>query len=164
MTHSEAERTILRLREQIQEHDHRYYVLAEPVISDREYDHLFEQLKKLEVQFPDLTTPDSPTQRVGGAPLPEFKQVAHTVPMLSIDNTYNEAELREFDDRVQRGLGGDKYEYVIDPKVDGVAVSLRYENGRLALAATRGDGANGDDITQNARTIRAIPLRLQEHR
>jgi DNA ligase (NAD+) len=160
MTKSEAEKRIARLREEIRQHDHRYYVLAEPTISDLEYDKLYKELKDLEAQFPDLVTPDSPTQRVGGRPLEGFEQVTHAVPMLSIDNTYNEAELREFDTRVARGLGGEKYEYVVDPKIDGVAISLRYEDGRLVQAATRGDGERGDDITANARTIRAIPLSL----
>jgi len=160
MAKREVEIKINKLRDEIRRHDYQYYVLAEPIISDREYDTLFDELKKLEKQYPDLITPDSPTQRVGGEPLPGFKQVTHAVPMRSIDNTYNEGELREFDERVRKGLGGQKYEYVIDPKIDGVAVSLRYEAGRLVLAVTRGDGARGDDITQNARTIRAIPLSL----
>ncbi|MGQ9649769.1 MAG: NAD-dependent DNA ligase LigA [Phycisphaerae bacterium] len=160
MTKSEAEKRIARLREEIRQHDHRYYVLAEPTISDLEYDKLFKELKDLEAQFPDLVTPDSPTQRVGGRPLEGFEQVTHAVPMLSIDNTYNEAELREFDARVAKALGAEKYEYVVDPKIDGVAISLRYEEGRLVRAATRGDGERGDDITANARTIRAIPLIL----
>jgi len=162
MTHREAEKRVGQLREEIRRHDYAYYVLAEPVISDREYDKLFEELKRLEAEHPDLVTSDSPTQRVGGQPLKGFRQVAHAVPMLSIDNTYNEADLREFDARVAKGLGGKKYAYVVDPKVDGVAISLRYESGQLVLAATRGDGRTGDDITQNARTIRAIPLRLRE--
>ena len=162
MTSREAEKRIAHLREEIRRHDYAYYVLAEPIISDRQYDQLFEELKRLEVQFPDLVTPDSPTQRVGGQPLKGFKQVTHAVAMLSIDNTYNENELREFDARVAKGLEGRKYRYVVDPKVDGVAVSLRYEDGQLVLAATRGDGRTGDDITQNARTIRSIPLRLRE--
>ncbi len=162
MTHREAERRVGQLREEIRRHDYAYYVLAQPVISDREYDRLFEELKRIEADHPDLVTPDSPSQRVGGQPLKGFRQVAHAVPMLSIDNTYNEADLREFDARVAKGLGGKKYAYVVDPKVDGVAVSLRYESGQFVLAATRGDGRTGDDITQNARTIRAIPLRLRE--
>ena len=149
-----------RLRDEIRRHDHLYYVLAEPEISDRQYDALMEQLEQLEADHPELVTPDSPTQRVGGRPLEGFVNVRHAVPMLSIDNTYNESELREFDDRVRRGLGGEDYEYVVDPKIDGVAVSLRYEAGRLALAATRGDGTTGDDVTQNVRTIRSVPLRL----
>jgi DNA ligase (NAD+) len=151
---------IERLREEIRRHDHLYYVLAKPEISDREYDRLYDQLKKLEADHPDLVTPDSPTQRVGGKPLEGFAQVRHAVAMLSIDNTYSEGEVREFDERVRKGLGGDKPTYAVDPKIDGVAISLRYEVGGLAQAATRGDGETGDDITQNARTIRAIPLRL----
>ncbi len=149
-----------RLREEIRRHDHLYYVLARPEISDREYDRLFDELRRLEADHPDLVTPDSPTQRVGERPLEGFAQVRHAVPMLSIDNTYNEGEVREFDDRVRRGLGGEPYAYVVEPKIDGVAVSLRYENGLLTQAATRGDGETGDDITQNARTIRSVPLRL----
>ncbi|MBN1344934.1 MAG: NAD-dependent DNA ligase LigA [Phycisphaerae bacterium] len=151
---------IEHLRGEIRRHDHLYYVLAQPEITDRQYDALMDELKRLEAEHPDLITPDSPTQRVGGEPIEGFVSVPHAVPMLSIDNTYNEGELREFDDRVRRGLGGDDYEYMVDPKIDGVAVSLRYEAGRLALAATRGDGATGDDVTQNVRTIGSVPLRL----
>ncbi|MGB9625432.1 MAG: NAD-dependent DNA ligase LigA [Phycisphaerae bacterium] len=151
---------IERLREEIRRHDYLYYVLAQPEISDREYDRLFDRLKKLEAEHPDLVTPDSPTQRVGDRPLEGFAQVRHAVPMLSIDNTYTEGEVREFDQRVRKGLGGERPMYVVDPKIDGVAISLRYEDGVLVQAATRGDGETGDDITQNARTIRAIPLRL----
>ncbi len=151
---------IEELREEIRRHDHLYYVQAEPEISDREYDRLMEELKQLETAHPELITSDSPTQRVGGRPLEGFTSVRHAVPMMSIDNTYNEGELREFDDRVRRGLGGEKYEYLVDPKIDGVAISLRYEGGRLVLGATRGDGKTGDDVTQNVRTIRSIPLRL----
>jgi len=151
---------IERLREEIRRHDYLYYVLAKPEISDRDYDRLFDRLKKLEAEHPDRITPDSPTQRVGERPLAGFTQVRHAVPMLSIDNTYTEGEVREFDQRVRKALGGEKPTYVVDPKIDGVAISLRYEDGLLTQAATRGDGETGDDITQNARTIRAIPLRL----
>ncbi len=151
---------IEKLREEIRRHDYLYYVLARPEISDREYDRLFEELKRLETRHPELVTPDSPTQRVGGQPIEGFTSVRHAVPMLSIDNTYDADQLREFDERVARGLGGEPYEYLVDPKIDGVAVSLRYERGVLTLAATRGDGTTGDDITHNARTIRAIPLKL----
>jgi len=161
MTRREAEKKIRQLREEIARHDYAYYVLAKPVISDLRYDELFGELKRLESEFPELITPDSPTQRVGGQPLEGFEQVAHAVPMLSIDNTYNENELREFDSRVAKALGGEPYVYVVDPKVDGVAISLRYEEGQLVMAATRGDGRTGDDITQNTRTIRSIPLRLR---
>jgi len=162
MSKPDPQKRAAELREEIRRHDYAYYVLAEPVISDREYDRLFAELKQLEAEHPELVTPDSPTQRVGGQPLSEFRQVRHAVPMLSIDNTYNESELRAFDERVRKGLGGDDYHYVMDPKIDGVAISLRYEQGKLVLAATRGDGTTGDDITQNARTIRAIPLTLRQ--
>ncbi len=149
-----------QLRDEIRKHDHAYYVLGKPVLSDREYDRLLDELKVLEAKHPELVTPDSPTQRVGGAPIEGFTHVTHSVPMLSIDNTYDETQLREFDGRVVKGLGGEKYRYVVDPKVDGVAVALVYEKGLLQVAATRGDGVTGDDITHNARTIRSIPLRL----
>jgi len=161
MNRHAAEKEIARLGAAIREHDYKYYVLGEPTIPDREYDELFRELQDLETQFPDLVAPDSPTQRVGGEPIEGFESVTHTLPMLSVDNTYNEQELRDFDARVAKGLGGESYEYVVDPKIDGVAVSLRYEAGRLVLAATRGDGTTGDDITHNVRTIRAIPLVLR---
>ena len=151
---------IEKLRQEIREHDYRYYVLAEPVISDFEYDQLMKRLSELEFQYPELVTPDSPTQRVGGEPTKEFSQIRHPVQMLSLSNTYNEVELRDFDKRVKTLLGNEKYEYVSELKFDGVALRLVYENGVLALAATRGDGETGDDITANAKTIRAIPLKL----
>jgi len=151
---------IEKLRDEIRAHDHAYYNLARPVISDRQYDALLEELRKLEEQHPELITPDSPTQRVGGQPLGGFTTVTHAVRMLSVDNTYNPDQLREFDRRVATGLGGEQYRYLVDPKIDGVAVSLTYEKGLLTLAATRGDGTTGDDITQNARTIRSLPLKL----
>jgi DNA ligase (NAD+) len=160
-TQDQAAKRVAELRDEINQHDYNYYVLAQPAISDRDYDRLLEELRDLEKQHPALLTSDSPTQRVGGQPLEGFEQVRHAVPMLSIDNTYNEAELREFDTRVSKRLGGEPYEYVVDPKIDGVAVSLRYERGQLTLAATRGDGTTGDNITQNARTVRNIPLRLR---
>lgn len=148
------------LREEIRRHDHLYFVEAAPKISDAEYDKLYKRLRQLEDEHPELVTPDSPTQRVGGEPLEGFEQVTHAVTMLSIDNTYNEQEVRDFDDRVRRGLGGEKYRYLVDPKIDGVAVSLRYENGLLLFGATRGDGRTGDDITQNLKRVRSIPLKL----
>lgn len=151
---------IARLREEIARHDHAYYVEASPVISDREYDKLFQRLKDLEAAHPELITPDSPTQRVSEKPLEGFAHVTHAVPMMSIDNTYNEAQLREWDARVAKGLDGAAYDYLVDPKIDGVSASLRYENGRLVLAATRGDGRVGDDITANVKTIRSVPLSL----
>lgn len=152
---------IVELREQINHHDHLYYVEGRPAISDREYDKLFARLKELEAAHPELITPDSPTQRVGEKPIEGFRHVTHAVPMMSIDNTYSEGELREFDGRVSRGLEGAKYEYLVDPKIDGVSATLRYEAGALVLGATRGDGRTGDDITANLRTIRAIPLKLR---
>lgn len=149
---------------EIESHNYRYYVLAEPSVSDAEFDALLAELQSIEAQYPELITPDSPTQRVGGAPQQGFATVRHTVPMLSIDNTYSEAELRAFDGRVRRGLDGEAVAYVVELKIDGVSVSLRYEDGVLVRAATRGDGITGDDITANARTIRECPLRLQsEH-
>ncbi|MEE9294671.1 MAG: NAD-dependent DNA ligase LigA [Phycisphaerae bacterium] len=148
------------LRKLIREHDHRYYVLGQPTVSDRQYDELLKELQDLEEAHPHLVTPDSPTQRVGGEPLDGFVHVSHAMPMLSIDNTYDEQQLRDFDNRVAKGLGQEPYEYIVDPKIDGVAISLRYENGLLVLGATRGDGTTGDDVTQNVRTIQAIPLRL----
>lgn len=151
---------IEQLREEIRRHDHAYYVLAKPVISDPQYDALFDELKHLEAQHPELITPDSPTQRVGGAPIEGFRQIAHATPMMSVDNTYNPDQLREFDERVRKGLGGEAYRYLVDPKIDGVAVSLLYEDGMLVAAVTRGDGRTGDDITHNVRTIRSAPLRL----
>ncbi len=155
----DAER-IEQLRDEIRRHDYLYYVEARPEISDRRYDRLMDELKELEKKHPDLVTEDSPTQRVSGRPVESFKTVTHAVAMLSIDNTYNEDDLREFDKRVARALGDKKYHYLVDPKVDGVAMSLRYEGGSLVLGATRGDGRQGDDITSNVRTIRSVPLKL----
>jgi DNA ligase (NAD+) len=203
VTKKSIEHQIAELREQIREHDRRYYVDAAPTISDRDYDKLIDELKTLEAERPDLVTADSPTQRVGGEPLEGFDTVAHARPMFSIDNTYDAADLRKWASRAYEATdpkllavsdeleaarkGGGKSEarrrelsekydemlaaadhggfaiaggYVVDPKVDGIAISLRYEGGQLVLAATRGDGRRGDDVTQNVRTIRAIPLVL----
>ncbi len=151
---------IEQLRRKIRRHDHLYYVLAKPEISDRQYDRLVAELKRLEGEHPELITSDSPTQRVGGVPAEAFAPVAHALAMLSIDNTYSLAELDEFDKRVAKGLAGGDCQYLTEPKIDGVAASLRYEDGVLTLVATRGDGRTGDDVTNNARTIRSIPLRL----
>ena len=156
----QAAKKMEQLRNEIRRHDRLYYEEAAPAISDREYDRLYKELADLETQFPDLVTPDSPTQRVGGKPLKAFEQVPHLVPMLSLDNTYSEEEVKNFYARMQRLLPNEKIPVVIEPKVDGVAVSLIYENGRLRQAATRGDGTVGDDITQNIRTIRSVPERL----
>jgi DNA ligase (NAD+) len=150
---------IEQLRREVLHHNELYYAKAKPEISDQEYDRLMRELIDLETAHPDLLTPDSPSQRVGGAPLEGFKTVEHAEPMLSIDNTYDEDEVRAFDERMRKALG-EQPAYVLEPKVDGVASSLRYEQGILVLAATRGDGRFGDDITVNARTIRSIPLKL----
>jgi len=162
MDEKEAAKRIGQLRNEIRKHDRLYYEEAAPVISDRDYDRLYKELVDLESQFPDLVTPDSPTQRVGGKPLKAFEQVSHLVPMLSLDNTYSEEEVKNFYDRIQRLLPDEKIPVVIEPKVDGVAVSLIYENSRLRQAATRGDGGVGDNITQNIRTIRSVPERLRD--
>src|SRR5438445_1468261 len=152
---------IAELREQIRFHDRKYYEESRPVISDRDYDRLMQELIELEKQHPDLITPESPTQRVGGDVQTELKSVRHAVPMMSIDNTYSEAELRAFDERVRKNLDGEQPSYVLEPKIDGTSISLRYENGHLVLAATRGRGNIGDDVTINARTIKSIPLALK---
>jgi len=150
------------LRQLIEKHNHKYYVEAKPEISDREYDQMLEELQKLETEHPELVTPDSPTQRVGGQPIEGFRTVRHREPMLSIDNTYNPLELREFDRRVKKILGGEPVVYVVELKIDGVAISLTYENGLFTVGATRGDGEEGDDVTHNLKTIRGLPLKLPE--
>ncbi|MCU0426950.1 MAG: NAD-dependent DNA ligase LigA [Candidatus Kapabacteria bacterium] len=157
-TNQPSER-ITQLREQIRRADFAYYVEAAPILDDREYDRLFEELSALEQQHPDLITPDSPTQRVGGEPTKEFRTVQHVQPMLSLQNTYNREEVLDFDRRVRELLEGKPYEYWCDLKYDGVAMSLRYQDGALVLGLTRGDGISGDDITQNVRTIPVVPLR-----
>jgi len=157
----QAATRVAQLRRQIDEHNRRYYEEAVPTISDRRYDSLYAELVDLEKRFPQLATPDSPTQRVGGKPLTAFAQIEHRAPMLSLDNTYSEEEVANFYARIMRLLPNQKIPVVIEPKVDGVAVSLLYENGSLRYAATRGDGTMGDDITQNIKTIRSIPERLR---
>jgi DNA ligase (NAD+) len=161
MTSAEAQRRHAQLVSQVREHDHAYYVLAQPKVSDQEYDRLYRELLDLETALPELVNSDSPTQRVAGQPLAGFAPIQHAVPMLSLDNSYSEAEVLDFVRRVQRLLPGETLEWTVEPKIDGVAVSLRYEGGRLALGATRGDGATGDDITANLRTVRSVPLRLR---
>jgi len=160
MNVTEAEKIINQLRETIERHNRLYYILNKPEIPDREYDRLYTELETMEKQFPALITPDSPTQRVGGEPLTEFRPVRHRLPMMSLANTYSRDELINFHERVQRLLSEKKFTYVLEPKIDGVAVSLRYEKGLLTLGSTRGDGTTGDDITVNLRTIKSIPLRL----
>jgi DNA ligase (NAD+) len=158
---AQAAKRIAQLRHEIDQHNRRYWEEAAPTISDRQYDRLYAELVDLETRFPKLMTPDSPTQRVGGKPLEAFAQIQHRVPMLSLDNTYSEEEVANFYARITRLLPNEKIPVVIEPKVDGVAVSLLYENGKLQYAATRGDGSVGDDITQNIRTIRSVPGRLR---
>ncbi len=162
ITKEEAKKEIERLRKEIRHHDYRYYVLNEPEISDAEYDKLMRRLQKLEEMFPDLTTPDSPTQRVGAPPKEEFGTVRHSIPMLSLSNAFEESEVYDFDRRVKKGLNGGKPEYVAEPKIDGLAVEIVYERGMMRVGSTRGDGEVGEDITENLKTIRSIPLRLRE--
>ncbi len=156
---------IEELRRLINYHNYRYYVLDDPEIPDSEYDALLRELYKLEKEHPELVTPDSPTQRVGAAPAKEFKSVSHRVPMLSLENAFNEQEIREFDKRVRKLLNHESViEYSLEPKLDGLAVELVYENGILSIASTRGDGFTGEDITGNIKTIPYIPLRLLDHK
>jgi DNA ligase (NAD+) len=161
MEKSEARKTIEALREQIRGHDYLYYGTSQPIVSDLEYDGLLKRLEAMEKEFPELITPDSPTQRVGGVLVGGFQTVKHRVPMLSIANTYNENEALEWDDRLQKLLAITEYNFVTEPKIDGVSLSLIYENGLLVRGVTRGDGETGEDITTNIRTIRSIPLRLK---
>ena len=161
MTREEAQKRLEELRELINYHNYRYYVLDDPEIPDAEYDRLMQELLELERQFPDLVTPDSPSQRVGAPPREEFETVPHTVPMLSLDNAFSEEDIREFDERVHRLLGvTGPIEYVAEPKLDGLGVELVYENGLLTVGSTRGDGYVGENVTANLKTIKSIPLRL----
>lgn len=150
-----------KLREEIEYHNYRYYILDQPEISDAQYDRLMRELEKLEEQYPELRSPNSPTQRVGAPPLEAFEIVRHTIPMLSLANAFDEAEARDFDKRVKKFLGTSQdIEYVAEPKLDGLAVELVYEKGLFVVGSTRGDGINGENITQNLRTIKTIPLQL----
>ncbi len=183
VTHAESKKRHAQLADEIRRHDHAYYVEGRQIISDREYDLLFKELQELEKQFPELVTPESPTQRVGGAPSEKFSRVKHLVPMLSLDKvsasdlpTKEEepdrdkrnraqdentlSELRAFDTTIKKHLGREKIQYIIEPKVDGVSISVHYRDGKLALGVTRGDGTEGDDITTNLKTVRGIPLEL----
>src|SRR4051794_28480882 len=152
---------LAELRRTIRRHEERYYILNDPEISDAEFDTLLHELERLEAEHPELVTPDSPTQRVGGRTLEGFATVEHIVPMLSLDNAYNEEELRAFDERVRKGAALDAVAYVAELKIDGLSIALTYEGGRLLRGATRGDGARGEDVTANVRTIRPIPLSLR---
>ena len=154
----DVEKKVESLREKIRHHEYRYYVLDDPEISDAEFDALMNQLKKLEAENPDLITPDSPTQRVGGKPREGFVKVRHSSPMLSLDNAYNEEELRNWERRVHELTGSKDVEYVCELKLDGMSLALRYEAGQLARGITRGDGSEGEDVTANVRTVRSIPL------
>jgi DNA ligase (NAD+) len=166
MTKVDPAERIQELRHAIRHHEERYYVHSAPEISDEEFDKLLHELEQLEAERPDLVTDDSPTQRVAGRPIQGFATVEHFMPMLSLDNAYNEEELRAFDDRVRRGIGrgpGDEpVGYVAELKIDGLSIALTYEEGRLIRGATRGDGSRGEDVTANVRTIRAIPLKLRD--
>src|SRR5579871_5267118 len=148
------------LRKVLNHHNYLYYVKAQPEITDREFDHLFEELKQLEKQHPELQTPDSPTQRVGGSPVKGFRAITHRIPMLSMEKSNNTDDLRDFDRRMHEALRGDKPTYVVELKIDGVSISLTYVRGILSVGATRGDGERGDDVTHNLRTMGEIPLRL----
>ncbi len=156
------EKQIAELRQRIRHHERLYYVLDAPEISDYEFDQLMHQLQQLEREHPDWVTPDSPTQRVGGQPAQEFRKVRHAAPMMSLDNTYSVEELADFDRRVRELSGLDQVAYLAELKLDGLSMSLIYEKGVLLYGATRGDGAQGEDVTQNVRTIRSVPLRVEE--
>jgi DNA ligase (NAD+) len=160
---SQATQKHRKLAEEIRKLDRAYYEEAQPLVSDQEYDRLYRELLDLEQMHPELRTADSPSQRVGGAPLAHFISVAHAIPMQSLDNTYSATELEAFVDRIQKALEGEKLGFVIEPKIDGVAVSVRYEKGKLVQGLTRGDGQKGDDVTANLRTIRQLPLEIRNH-
>src|SRR5919197_4680406 len=161
MTRADALQRISELREQIHHHDYLYYAEARPEISDAEYDALMRELRDLESAFPDLVTPDSPTQRVAGQPIDAFRPVEHRAAMLSLDNATTPDHLREFEARLGRALAGARFEYVCEPKIDGLGIALVYERGRFVRGATRGDGRVGEDITANLRTIRSLPMVLR---
>ncbi len=159
MNFEEAKNRIEALSKALHQHNHAYYSLSNPVISDFEFDQLLQELIQLEQQFPELLSENSPSQRVGGSITKNFQTVAHRYPMMSLGNTYNEQELFDFDQRIKKQIGDD-FEYVCELKFDGLAIGLTYENGLLKQAVTRGDGSKGDDVTANVRTIKSIPLQL----
>src|SRR5579859_5039907 len=156
----DVEHRLRELRKQLDYHNYRYYILDDPEVPDSEYDRLMRELKALEAEHPELVTPDSPSQRVGGAPVAEFGEVKHAVPMLSLDNAFSDEDVQDFDRRAREKLEVQEIEYTAEPKLDGLAISLVYEKGVLARGATRGDGVTGEDVTANVRTVRAIPLKL----
>ena len=164
MNLSQAIKEIEKLRQEIRRHDYQYYILSQPDIPDKEYDTLMQRLRELENKFPEIITPDSPTQRVSGVIQEGFRTIKHRRKMLSLDNTYSYEELKEWAEKVQKGLGRSSVEYVAELKIDGVGANLTYENGVLARGATRGDGETGEDVTINIKTIRAIPLSLETKR
>jgi len=161
MEREEAERRIAELKQELEHHNYRYYVLDSPEVSDAHYDRSMNELKALEAKFPDLITPESPTQRVGGQAAEKFEKVTHRLQMLSLDNVFDDAEMAEFDERLRKHLGGEAIDYVCEPKLDGLAVELVYQRGRLVRGSTRGDGVIGEDVTENLKTVRNIPLSLK---
>src|SRR5713101_2908590 len=164
MSSPAIQKKIEALREKIRHHEYRYYVLDDPEISDADFDKLMNELKKLEAENPKLITPDSPTQRVGGKPREGFVKVAHSTPMLSLDNAYSEDELRNWERRVHELSERKDIEYVCELKLDGMSLALHYEDGRLTRGITRGDGTEGEDVTLNVRTVRSIPLSIPKEK
>jgi DNA ligase (NAD+) len=162
LTTEKAKKKIRALREKIREHEYKYFVLDDPSISDAEFDQLMQKLIKLEEQFPELVTENSPTQRVGGEVLDEFKKVEHSSTMLSLDNAFSAEDLRDFDTRIKKNINGEDYQYVVEHKIDGLSAVMRYNNGSFELGATRGNGEVGEDITKNMKTIRSLPLKIEE--
>ncbi len=158
---TDIKKEIEKLRQKIRRHDYLYYVLSQPDISDKEYDDLMRKLKSLEDQYPQFKSEDSPTVRLSGGILEGFKTVKHKQKMLSLDNTYSFVELKEWGQRVHKGLRNEKVEYVVELKIDGVSANITYEKGKLSIGATRGDGETGEDVTGNIKTLRAIPLSLR---
>lgn len=157
---AQAKQQLAELKQQIEQHDYQYYVLDAPLISDQEYDVLFRRLQAIEQQYPQLIGPDSPSQRVGGAPLKSFQEVSHRMPMLSLNNAFSEQEVAQFDKRIRESLAQAEVDYAVEPKFDGLAITLSYQNGLFVQGATRGDGYSGEDVTHNLKTIKAIPMRL----
>src|SRR5437588_8321344 len=160
----DVEKQLETLRDEIRYHEHRYYVLDQPELSDAEFDRLMAKLKKLEAEHPELVTPDSPTQRVGGKPREGFVKVRHSSPMLSLDNTYNADELRAWERRVHELSGRKDVEYMCELKLDGMSMALRYADGHLERGITRGDGSEGEDVTLNVRTVRSVPLSIAKEK
>jgi DNA ligase (NAD+) len=163
MADKKVEAELEDLREKLQHHEYLYYVLDRPQITDAEYDRMMRRLQELEAARPELVTPDSPTQRVGGKAREGFVKVRHSSPLLSLDNALNEDEMRSFDQRVRELLKGEPYEYVAELKLDGLSMAVHYDHGKMLRAITRGDGQTGEDVTENARTIRSLPLRVKSN-